>query len=79
MWTLGQYAEWNLKDTFRVYDDKPDSATYTKIREVKGTINLTGLSYYPIDYVGKINITDAMIIFDYTQINSCENGNKAAE
>ena len=76
MWTLGQYTEWNLKDYFRIYDDKPDSATYTKIREMKDTIDLRGLSYYPIDYTGKMNITGANIIFDYAQINSCENGNK---
>ena len=76
LWTLGQYAEWNLKDIFRVYDDKPGEATYTKNREVKGKIDLTGLSYYPIDYTGKMNITDAEIVFDYAQINSCENDNK---
>ena len=76
MWTLGQYAEWNIKDYFRIYDDKPGEATYTKNREVKGTIDLRGLSYYPIDYTGKMNITDAEIIFDYAQINSCETNNK---
>ena len=76
MWTLGQYAEWNIKDCFRVYDDKPDNPIYKKIREVKGTIDLGGLSYYPIDYTGKMNITDAKIIFDYAPINSCETGNK---
>ena len=72
MWTLGQDAEWNIKDYFRV----EDKDTYTKVRMVTGTIDLTGLSYYPIDYVGKINITDAAITFDYTQINSCETDNK---
>ena len=72
MWTLGQYAEWNIKDYFRV----EDKATYQEVRKVTGTIDLTGLSYYPIDYVGKINITDATITFDYAQINSCERENK---
>ena len=72
MWTLGQNAEWNIKDYFRV----EDKDTYTKVRTVTGKIDLTGLSYYPIDYVGKINITDATIIFDYAQINSCEKENK---
>ena len=72
MWTLGQDAEWNIKDYFRV----EDKDTYTKVRKVAGTIDLTGLSYYPIDYVGKINIDNAKIIFDYAQINSCENNNK---
>ena len=72
MWTLGQNAEWNIKDYFRV----EDKDTYTKVRTVTGTIDLTGLSYYPIDYVGKINITDATITFDYEQINSCEKDNK---
>lgn len=72
MWTLGQNAEWNIKDYFRV----EDKDTYTKVRMVTGTIDLTGLSYYPIDYVGKINITDAIITFDYAQINSCEKNNK---
>ena len=72
MWTLGQYAEWNIKDYFRV----EDKATYQEVRKVTGTIDLTGLSYYPIDYVGKINITDAAITFDYAQINSCERENK---
>lgn len=72
MWTLGQNAEWNIKDYFRV----EDKDTYTKVRMVKGTIDLTGLSYYPIDYVGKINITDATITFDYEQINLCEKDNK---
>ena len=72
MWTLGQNAEWNIKDYFRV----EDKDTYQEVRKVKGTINLTGLSYYPIDYVGKINITDATIIFDYAKINSFETDNK---
>ena len=72
MWTLGQDAEWNIKDYFRV----EDKATYQEVRKVTGTIDLTGLSYYPIDYVGKINITDATITFDYAQINSCERENK---
>lgn len=72
MWTLGQYAEWNIKDYFRV----EDKDTYQAVRKVKGTIDLTGLSYYPIDYVGKINITDAIITFDYAQINSFETDNK---
>ena len=73
MWSLGQDAEWNIKDYFRV----EDKDTYEKVRTVKGTIDLTGLSYYPIDYAGKINIDSAEIIFDYAQINSCENNNKA--
>ena len=68
MWSLGQDAEWNIKDYFRV----EDKDTYTKVRTVKGTIDLTGLSYYPIDYAGKINIDNADIIFDYAQINTCE-------
>ena len=72
MWTLGQNAEWNIKDYFRV----EDKDTYTKVRTVTGKIDLTGLSYYPIDYVGKINITDATIIFDYAKINSFETDNK---
>lgn len=72
MWTLGQDAEWNIKDYFRV----EDKDTYTKVRTVTEKIDLTGLSYYPIDYVGKINITDAIITFDYAQINSCEKNNK---
>ena len=72
MWTLGQDAEWNIKDYFRT----EDKDTYTKVRTVTGTIDLTGLSYYPIDYVGKINITSATITFDYAQINSCEKTNK---
>ncbi len=72
MWTLGQDAEWNIKDYFRV----EDKDTYQEVRKVTGTIDLTGLSYYPIDYVGKINITDATITFDYAQINSCEKNNK---
>ena len=72
MWTLGQNAEWNIKDYFRV----EDKDTYTKVRTVTGTIDLTGLSYYPIDYVGKINIDKAEIIFDYAKINSYETDNK---
>ena len=72
MWTLGQNAEWNIKDYFRV----EDKDTYTKVRTVTGTINLTGLSYYPIDYVGKIVIDNAEIIFDYAKINSFETNNK---
>ena len=72
MWTLGQNAEWNIKDYFRV----EDKDTYTKVRTVTGTIDLTGLSYYPIDYVGKINITGATITFDYAKINSYETDNK---
>lgn len=68
MWSLGQDAEWNIKDYFRV----EDKDTYTKVRTIKGTIDLTGLSYYPIDYAGKINIDNADIIFDYAQINTCE-------
>ena len=72
MWTLGQNAEWNIKDYFRV----EDKDTYQEVRKVTGTIDLTGLSYYPIDYVGKINITGATITFDYAQINSCEKTNK---
>ena len=72
MWTLGQNAEWNIKDYFRV----EDKDTYQEVRKVTGTIDLTGLSYYPIDYVGKINITDATITFDHEQINSCEKDNK---
>ena len=72
MWTLGQNAEWNIKDYFRV----EDKDTYTKVRTVTGKIDLTGLSYYPIDYVGKINITGATITFDYAQINSYEENNK---
>lgn len=72
MWTLGQNAEWNIKDYFRV----EDKDTYTKVRTVTGKIDLTGLSYYPIDYVGKINITGATITFDYAKINSCEKNNK---
>lgn len=73
MWSLGQDAEWNIKDYFRI----EDKDTYQKVRTVTGKIDLTGLSYYPIDYVGKINIDNAEIIFDYAQINSCENNNKA--
>lgn len=72
MWTLGQNAEWNIKDYFRV----EDKDTYTKVRTVTGKIDLTGLSYYPIDYVGKINITGATITFDYAKINSYETDNK---
>ena len=73
MWTLGQAAEWNIKDYFRV----EDKDTYQKVRTVTGKIDLTGLSYYPIDYVGKINIDNAEIIFDYAKINAYENNNKA--
>ena len=73
MWSLGQDAEWNIKDYFRV----EDKDTYTEVRTVTGTIDLTGLSYYPIDYAGKINIDNAEIIFDYAKINSAENNNKA--
>lgn len=72
MWTLGQDAEWNIKDYFRV----EDKDTYTKVRTVTGKIDLTGLSYYPIDYVGKINIDNAEIVFDYAKINSYETDNK---
>lgn len=72
MWSLGQDAEWNIKDYFRV----EDKDTYTEVRTVTGTIDLTGLSYYPIDYAGKINIDNAEIIFDYAQINSAENNNE---
>lgn len=72
MWTLGQNAEWNIKDYFRVEDKE----TYQEVRKVTGTIDLTGLSYYPIDYVGKINIDKAEIIFDYAKINSYETDNK---
>lgn len=72
MWTLGQDAEWNIKDYFRV----EDKDTYTKVRTVTEKIDLTGLSYYPIDYVGKININNAEIVFDYAKINSCEKNNK---
>lgn len=72
MWTLGQNAEWNIKDYFRV----EDKDTYTKVRTVTGKIDLTGLSYYPIDYVGKIVIDNAEIIFDYAKINSYETDNK---
>ena len=72
MWTLGQDAEWNIKDYFRV----EDKDNYTKVRTVTGKIDLTGLSYYPIDYVGKINIVNAEIIFDYAKINSYETDNK---
>lgn len=73
MWSLGQDAEWNIKDYFRV----EDKDTYKKVRTVTGTINLTGLSYYPIDYAGKINIDNAELIFDYAKINAYENNNKA--
>ncbi len=72
MWSLGQDAEWNIKDYFRV----EDKDTYTKVRTVTRTIDLKGLSYYPIDYAGKINIDNAEIIFDYAKINSYENNNK---
>lgn len=75
MWSLGQDAEWNIKDYFRV----EDKDTYTKVRIVTGTIDLTGLSYYPIDYAGKINIDNAEIIFDYARINSCEKNNKTLD
>ena len=61
MWSLGQDAEWNIKDYFRV----EDKDTYTKVRIVTGTIDLTGLSYYPIDYAGKINIDNAEILMEY--------------
>lgn len=73
MWSLGQDAEWNIKDYFRI----EDKDTYQKVRTVTGTIDLTGLSYYPINYVGKINIDSAEIIFDYAKINAYENNNKA--
>lgn len=73
MWTLGQDAEWNIKDYFRV----EDKDTYQKVRTVTGKIDLTGLSYYPIDYVGKMNVDSAEIIFDYAKINAYENNNKA--
>ena len=73
MWSLGQDAEWNIKAYFRV----EDKDTYKKVRTVTGTINLTGLSYYPIDYAGKINIDNAELIFDYAKINAYENNNKA--
>ena len=75
MWSLGQDAEWNIKDYFRV----EDKDTYKKVRTVTGTIDLTGLSYYPIDYAGKINIDSAEIIFDYAQINSSEKNNKTLD
>lgn len=75
MWSLGQDAEWNIKDYFRI----EDKDTYTKVRTVTRTINLTGLSYYPIDYTGKINIDNAEIIFDYAKINSYENNNKTLD
>ena len=73
MWSLGQDAEWNIKDYFRV----EDKDTYTEVRTVTGKIDLTGLSYYPIDYVGKMNVDSAEIIFDYAKINAYENNNKA--
>ena len=72
MWSLGQDAEWNIKDYFRV----EDKDTYTKVRTVTKTIDLKGLSYYPIDYAGKINIDNATITFDYAKINSSEKDNK---
>ena len=44
--------------------------------KVLGTIDLTGLSYYPVDYSGTITLNGADITFDYKQINTRETGNK---
>lgn len=44
--------------------------------KVIGTIDLTGLSYYPVDYSGTITLDGADITFDYKQINTRETGNK---
>ncbi len=69
MWSIGQYCAGNL----RSYFSKIGKDASVK---VIGTIDLTGLSYYPVDYSGTITLDGADITFDYKQINTRETGNK---
>jgi hypothetical protein len=64
LWSVGQYCESNLVKYF--VNERSSSVT------LQGTIDLTGLSYYPIDYTGAVTINDAVITFGYQQIEEQE-------
>lgn len=70
LWSVAQYCETNLQDYFLVSGTTKDSVT------IQGTINLGGLSYYPIAYTGAVTIKDASITFGYSTIETAEADNK---
>lgn len=69
MWSVGQYCESNLTGYFISGEKGADTI-------IAGMIDLTGLSYYPVDYSGNLTLEEVVITFDYAQINSLETGNK---
>ena len=71
MWSVGQYCENNLTEYFISNGMKGGTTT------LGGNIDLSGLSYYPIDFSGNLEMSNATIKFDYDTINSFETGNEA--
>lgn len=66
LWSLSFYAEENIQSCFAA----SKSSAYT----ITGTIDLTGISYYPIDYPGGTTISRATFIFANKKINDLESG-----
>ena len=70
MWSAFNHAESNIESYFsRAGED--DSTT------ISGTIDLRGLSYYPVDLCRSVTLDKAAITFDYEQINANETSNKS--
>lgn len=70
MWSAFNHAESNIESYFsRAGED--DSTT------ISGTIDLQGLSYYPVDLCRSVTLDKAAITFDYEQINANETSNKS--
>jgi hypothetical protein len=80
LWSVGQYAADNLYTNF--IDNNARGKNVTISDDSENSIDLTGLSYYPISYAGhSVTIEDATITFDYEQIEGTEKAypNKALD
>lgn len=70
MWSAFNHAESNIEPYFSSAGEN-DSTT------ISGTIDIQGLSYYPVDLCRSVTLDKAAITFDYEQINANEKVNKS--
>ena len=70
MWSAFNHAESNIEPYF-------SSARENDSTTISGTIDIQGLSYYPVDLCRSVTLDNAAITFDYEQINTYEKSNKS--
>lgn len=64
LWSVGQECEQNISPLF--------CTSKSNAVVIDGLIDVSGLSYYSIDFCGNVTITDATIRFDYEKMNGEE-------